>query len=417
MVALCTHLNQSSRRAARRRGISLLEVMFSIGVAFVGLVGVTALLPLAAYRMGRGVSADTATAFGRSAVAEFDVRGMSRRDMWAVWNPDPNVNAFVPFVNDPSLWGWPVSFPTPLLGTGASFCLDPQYLARAVDDGNVPPSLFPAVPTAVTPLNQSEEPRMARITLRTTPNAPAAIGGSPNPLFTLPKITADEVFFLNDELLFTLPKDQTAFPVGAFTNNPAGQLEKRQYAGSMSWMATLSPILSAAGGPIQENLYTLSVVVFEGRRLDTDTTINANIDEEPIERVVNVPVFAGLGEGGGDVTLATRPGRPDTDLDDLRPGMWVMLGARLKDPASPTIPGAAVFRWYRIGAVDSEKVYDTSNTLHPTVNVWGRSVFLEGGDWNPSPLAAFPTQATIISGVVAVFEKTIRLENSSMWTP
>ncbi|MBM4000998.1 MAG: hypothetical protein FJ297_15905 [Planctomycetes bacterium] len=407
--------NERTNERAARRGVTLLEVMFSIGVATVGLLSVIALFPLGAYRMRKGIASDRAGAMGQSAVAEFDVRGMGRPDMWAVWNPNAGVNAFVPFVSNPAVWALPVAFPVPLTGVGASFCIDPQYVARAVNDGHTLPTLFPDVPTAVLPLDQSPEPRMARVTLRTTPGASPVLAGNPNPLFTIPRTVADEIFFLNDDLLFERPTDATQPPVGVFSYDLNANPEKRQYEGSMSWLATLSPILAATGGPAHENLYTLSIVVFENRNLDTDIKANVDVTMEPIETVLNVPIFSGLGGGGGDVTFATRPGRPKEDLEQIRPGSWVMLGARLRDPETPATPGAAVFRWYKIESVDAESVLDTTQTLDPNYDVWGREVFLDGGDWNPN--VAFPTQATILSGVVAVFEKTIRLENSSLWTP
>ena len=45
-----------------------------------------------------------------------------------------------------------------------------------------------------------------------------------------------------------------------------------------------------------------------------------------------------------------------------------------------------------------------------------RDVTLVGPDWDWQNLIRTPTQVTIVRGAVAVFEKTIRLETSSLWT-
>ena len=48
------------RRGRARLGISLLEVVFSIGVVMIGLVGIAALLPVAGMQARKGAVADAA---------------------------------------------------------------------------------------------------------------------------------------------------------------------------------------------------------------------------------------------------------------------------------------------------------------------------------------------------------------------
>ena len=67
-------------RPARRRGVSLMEVMFAIGVVTVGLLGVIALLPLAAQQVRKTVITDRAAVIGLSAVDEMDMRGFEPGD-------------------------------------------------------------------------------------------------------------------------------------------------------------------------------------------------------------------------------------------------------------------------------------------------------------------------------------------------
>ena len=66
----------------RRRGVSLLEVMFAIGVIAVGLLGVIAVLPLALSQVGRGDIADRSTRVGINAVAAFALLWMRNPDTW-----------------------------------------------------------------------------------------------------------------------------------------------------------------------------------------------------------------------------------------------------------------------------------------------------------------------------------------------
>jgi hypothetical protein len=377
------------QRATSRAGLSLLEVLFSIGVALIGLLGVAALLPLAVYYMGRGSVADNAAIFGRSAVSAFKSRQMHRNTMWAVWNP--GANAFVTFLASPAAID-PLLFPSPLVGVGPSFCIDPLYVSRSVRDGNPPPSLFPAVPVSST-----VEPRMARVTLRSAPGAPPLLSpNTPNPLFTMPSIAAEELFMLTDQHVYLLPRDRTLPPVPGFSVDPnTNQPEKRQYDPNLSWFATLTPIVSPAGGFNDSDLYLLSIVVVESRDLRTD--INENLTDRPIERVVDV-LFPTGDWAGGSVVLVTRPNRPESDVE-VRPGDWLMLGGRLNNAGSP---GPAVFRWYRVLSADRDSTGPS------------REVVLHGTDWNPN--AVLQTQATILSGVTAVLEKIVRIETSSLWT-
>ena len=51
-------------RRRARAGISLLEVMFSIGVVMIGLVGIAALLPVAGAQANKGAVADASARHG-----------------------------------------------------------------------------------------------------------------------------------------------------------------------------------------------------------------------------------------------------------------------------------------------------------------------------------------------------------------
>src|SRR5690606_7824428 len=65
-----------------RQGIGLLEVLISIGVVALGLLGVIALIPLAQHRAIQGAVNDRAALVGRRAFREFRIRGMDRPRTW-----------------------------------------------------------------------------------------------------------------------------------------------------------------------------------------------------------------------------------------------------------------------------------------------------------------------------------------------
>jgi len=228
-------------------------------------------------------------------------------------------------------------------------------------------------------------------------------------------------FVAQDDLVFDLPDDRTAMPEQNYgeTANSLATPTKRQWQGRFSWMATLAPKDGNA-----TDQYILSIIVFHRR--DTTMTMaygGGQRDPPDNERLVRVAQFYGLGFGGGDVQLQTiRDQRSDLEI---KGGEWVMLSARVDvDENRSTYPTSdpALFRWYRVLSVDG----DIQGT-----GPYTRDVTLQGLDWTRSewfvidaaskrrtttPFANYPTQVTLLSNVVAVYEKTIRLETSSLWT-
>ncbi|MCH2123221.1 MAG: hypothetical protein MK165_00400, partial [Pirellulaceae bacterium] len=70
-----------------RAGISIIEVMFAIGIAIIGLLGVVALLPLAASNVSRGVTMDRMARLGENALNTIQVRGYTSPAMWLAYFP------------------------------------------------------------------------------------------------------------------------------------------------------------------------------------------------------------------------------------------------------------------------------------------------------------------------------------------
>jgi hypothetical protein len=365
---------ESQISAARRRGVSLLEVLFSIGIVAVGLLGIMVLLPVAGSRVAHGVVADMGDRVGRSAIRQFNVQLMRQpKNMWTWYDLSSSPPSYVSVTPSP----------------GISYCIDPLCVGTLVDGARYTlavgdyPSFQPGYFPWFDP-NLFAGPRMYRISLRpTTVGVPS--GGMTKP-------QAEQAFLYQDDLTVSLPDDRTLLPIQNFGTGSV----KRQYEGRFSWLATLTPM-----GPLASDLYVLSIVVLHRRDLDMTHPVALPGNEEPEnERLVNVTFLDPMALAGGEVTLTTRDNtRPAKDLQ-LGQGQWVMLmGADATH---------SVFKWYRVLAVEPEP---------RGTGPYQRNVTLFGQDWDFTQMTTPPgTQALLMSGVVAVYEKTIRLETSSLWT-
>jgi len=248
-------------------------------------------------------------------------------------------------------------------GNGESFCIDPLFIAtQKSGTWNNKAGYFPST---------TSTPRMDRISLWTKP------GGSTG----MDLAHADQVFIAQDDLVYEIPEnDRTAPPEQSFGSGTTET--KRQTEGKYSWMVTLAPTTDE-----ETDLYVASFVVFH-RRVP-------NVGEE---RTFNVEKFHNSGYAGGDVALASDS---EEDLEELSDGDWILLRA--------TSGSASIFGWYDVQEVEPDprdpEDSDSSYTYEVDATLFGR-------DWDSS----LTTTATWVPGVVAVYEKTIRLEKSGMWT-
>jgi prepilin-type N-terminal cleavage/methylation domain-containing protein len=345
-----------------RRGVTLIELMFAIGILLVGLLGVAALIPLAGWEIGRGLTADRMAAAGRNAVQEFDIRNMRRNDMYAWWNP--NTNSWASFTVSPD--------------SVTAFCIDPLGIGEDLNwngtldsgedlngNGSLDIRGFFPLPGLGT--------RMPRVVLRDRP------GGT----IIMDRKLAERIFVARDDLAVDRPVNPTSPPEQVYGTAQS----QRQYNGSFSWFATLVKTVNTN----LSDQYVLSIVVLEDR------------DRQAAEQELRVSYLGG--RGGGEVVL--------TGQFDLRTGNWLMLTA----PGPGGSPD--IFRWYRVvnSALDEELDLNGNGTVDSAEDIDGNGqlnaiefVTLEGAD-----IDFIPNSAVLVRGVVGVFEKTIRLEGSSMW--
>jgi len=356
---------------ARRRGISLLEVLMSIFIIMIGILGVASLLPLATHLANRGTTADRAAIAGKEALRQFAIREMNNPDNWLQSDGTPFSLATQLDTNNPPVANKPLQ-----PGGPKAYCLDPRLIAR-----NNAASAFPVGAGVAMP----------RITLRN--RSGGAAGGG----VAMGTLAADDVFMLQDDLEYALPDDTIQPPVqiafgddnGTPTNpNDDPSRIKRFFAGDFSWLATL---VREAGG----DRYTLSVVVLRGRHNP------AAADEITIP--AGSVAMPGGGIGGGEITIDfSSAGLSAAQLaqanENLAPGRWVLLAGQESSGA------VRAFRWYRILHLS-----DVDTTTSPAT----RHVTLAGRDWDVALLGT--PQVTILPGVVAAYERTVRLETSTLW--
>ncbi|NLF09465.1 MAG: hypothetical protein GX594_16010 [Pirellulaceae bacterium] len=222
-----------------RNGLSLLEVLVSVFIISMGLLGVAALIPLGKLAISQTNIADRTGACGRAALRHVQVRRMVDHNNWV-----------------------PATPPAATLG---AICIDPLGFASF---GNVPLGGAPAVP---------------RLSLGT---------GAP-----MNFAQADPIFRWGDELLYVLPKDMSPPQPG---ERPAPVVDTasgvHQNEGNFSWFFTISPSPSDfhQGVPVGiRRDFEVSVVVCHKRDFGENRELaTAN----PVD-------FLGGGYGGGTIQI------------------------------------------------------------------------------------------------------------------
>ena len=386
-------------RRSSRGGISLLEVLISLGVLSIGLLGVALLIPVAQFKTKQGLLEDRKALLGRGAVREFRVRGLN----------DPGSPFF------PNWIGYPYQMSDPQANTQVfqatmgvirkPYCLDPLMIAAQFDPAGTKSVSLEA--TAFFPngtwKSGSAPVGMTRITL----DSNVTMGGLQKSVAILSSRMAEEIFLLGDDLVTEVAADRAELPPLQQYLADGNLVPRKRYAnGNLSWMATIVPdpgpaasslrrFNTLASDAVRNDQYVLSVVIFDRRVLD------------PTEEAVGLIDIAN-GAGPGEITVvSSTAGVSKFTMNDIRVGDWVMLGRVLKTkvPGKTTPVLVPSFRWTRvINADDPEPSLDD-----PSATSRNLTVALA----DTSGLAGTTPTLTYVRGIIAVFEKTIRLESSS----
>ena len=411
-----------------RSGVTIIEVLFAIAIVIMGLMGIAGLIMIAGTQLTQGIKADGMSNLALNAVQEFDTHHLRQQDRLAVAVKEDEEIKFSQFRTD------------------GSYCIDPYHISHQIMDNNLnleQLNHFPGI--AILAGNPNQIAIMPRVTIFNpwiTINP--ALLYAPDAIMN--KLQAQELFTSKDNLAYRLADNATELPqqvwfddrptplassqriTDGFDNDHDGMIDEpdeafvkrigfgdfaRLGATEFSWLATITPdrtykvnnIGEGAGLEITDR-YLVSIVVFHNRVLTMDVTTRKH--QERLLRVT----LRGSGYGGGEVRLHSA----NLEAVDLNHGDWVMLSA-----LSSLGPQ---FRWYKITFIDDE-VQTNAN------GVFYRDATLQGPDWNRpewlptagtssagTPIVVppqYPTHATFVPHVIGVFEKTIRMESTSLY--
>ena len=391
-----------------------MEVLISIFVVSIGLLGVAALIPLAGHQTEQGSRNDRKANVGRRSFREFMVRGFNdpgtAQDYHWIANtggrqadadPEDDGDGII-FVDATNGFGSQATTDVVVFQSDVGYCIDPLFLAanldgNATDNDRVPGSpgeanYFPYIPDTGVSLMDSNLDRAA-------PWQP--VGGAASPL-QLPRITlafldaagvripianslAEDLFYFRDDLNFDLPEDNQS---NAAQITLGGQ--KRDAAENYSWFATLTPTGSQ---------WTLSTVIVRDRNLAVETGTGLPLFEVTgrIFSANNPPTSdeSGYYSLDGDVRIDWGPtswANVEQLGEGISPGAWVFLTTESTPP---------VFNWYRVSSSsDLETETDAvTGTLHAF-----QDVMLVG-----PPLIDADMIVGYVIGTEAVYQKTINV--------
>jgi len=364
--ACCPRSPAQARRGCRSKdGVTLMEVLISIFILAVGLLGVAALLPVGGSEIAAGVQADRAAVVGAAAMREIRLRNMLQ-PVQLDMSVNPPRPVLMWFGSIPSVWN-PNSIPYVLI--------DPVGVTAAGAN------TFPA----------SGAPTMPRFNLGAAPQAvvgPVTLPDGTKVWLSSPlnAVGAKEIFVSKDDVLFDIPSDrrqrarliyrQTS--TGAVSSDPSAYNPancRAEFDGNYSWMFMLGPPLKINTVSSMAHVWC-SVIVFHKR--------NTNLAESEIV----VPVTsAAMTEIGGEIVVTL----PDPNYASLlEKDRWILLCS--------SVSGVDVFQWHRIVAAARP---------NPTSNQWYVTVV---GDAQMGPPIPSPQQAILVEGVLGVFSRIVELK-------
>jgi hypothetical protein len=354
-------------------GISLMEVLISIGLVLGGLMIVAMTIPIGKLSLVETNKADRTGACGRAALREVKVRGMLSSTV------------------SPAL-----------LGTPLVFVVDPLYYAA---NGSAFP-LPSSPPDAAAPnmggvVATPTLPAVQRVTF-----GPLRIASTDNTVtIQTRQALADNIFGWRDELKFALPEEirSGAPPAGtrpiAVTDASTGV---QQSDGNFSWFLTVAPSL-------QSGTYAVSAVVCYKRVL-TQTRVSAGVYQPDGEETTDPATFAvtttsgPVGYGGVSIQITDQVGTTNKRKWplkwDLKSNDWVLLYGTSATAGLGGTPTLGQATWYRVVHAG----FDGTNT---NITLAGPDWY--GGDGIISGTNTFYLRAVSVQGVTGVYTATMQL--------
>lgn len=408
-------------QSAIRQGVTLTEVLISIGILTVGLLGAAAMFPVGGHLMRRGEVADRGSAIAQAAFADLVARGQLSPEKWGIWVQGtgyaPMGTAMRSWMADETLSTGrndEVSFQQKMnTDIGFIYMIDPlgcsEGARRGLNSRQIARAPFNAQPQmgsdgvpGMTDIGGvvAWQPFMDGWPVRRLSSTATDIGGVP----LLP--VAEQIFSSSDDLSFAIddaekPTQQRLIGPDTTGDGRPNMPIRRESRGHYTWMATIAPSQNDAREALALNpsayYYDVSVVVFYRRPIST---------METSERLVGGNVIS-TGTGGGEILLTKlADGINVSPFEDLKQGQWVMVSG--PHPNSTDLEPLFFTQWYRVLAIDEEL---RGPIVDPAKQ---RLVGLRGPDWPWGPGA--PVRVGLFPGAVAVHTKTMRLDTLGPFT-
>lgn len=377
-----------------------MEVLMSIGVVTIGLMGVAALLPVAFQQAESGARNDRMAMVGRRAFREMHTRGLLRThfELLDIYGTpgDLTDDVSAPLLSRAcEVELDPVRFNRPTLqgpsGYRRAFLIDARGILGGWDASVIDHRTFPAVSTH-SPDGTSGLPRGFRMTR-------VGLTPSDNVVNTISIAKAERLFVVEDDLEFEPPESNAELPRQTMID-VANTAIKRAATGNMSWIASVVPEATSS------DVYRVSVAVSFQR--------NSPFQADITRRITSI--YGGI--GGGDIEMELGP-----TPTEMRPGQWLMI------VIAPATGAAPLYRWYRVVSASDEIDLDTDRVPDvEVVSLQGPNIpafgYKDAFGNNNHDLAmstaggggGYRYFAVLMPSVVAVYEKTMRLENDSVWS-
>ena len=454
-----------------RSAITLTEVLISLGILTIGLLGVAALFPVGSYYMQKGEIADRGSAIAQAAFNEAITRGMLDPANWLMMREmsgqvapydqsftqqlittlnsslaqpslprQLNARVGYAYVIDPfGVNGSPLNPTLPTDLRRHKFAQQFPFAAQSSSytSSSSLPSWAPWQWSGLSPATVTTDPRwpLVRISL------PQAMTNSATTPMT--DIVTEKLFRTDDDLALDVPSQSNKPSIqrweGVDTDGdgkPDAPLA-RQSRGDYSWIITVVPPSSDARNALATDPtayeYEVSVAVFYKRTIDNMRDYNTTGSPVPAERLVNAQVVS-TGLNGGQLLLSQITGS-NGDIDPasggpaadpfgaLKSGNWVVVCG--PHPASTDNLNRFVVRWYRVLSIEGkDSALDNYGKPGATDGVPRRLVSLRGPQWPWQPATDLSSYSdlsnyicvAIVPSVVAVHSKSIRLEGKSAWS-